>query len=436
MEDLATRNCDSREPALGGMENTSPRESPALACRCCGSPLRRTFVDLGATPMANALLQPDQGDRREPFYPLHAYACDGCHLVQLAAFETPQEIFGDYLYFSSFSNSWLQHAQTYANSMIERFGLNAGSQVVEIASNDGYLLQYFKEQGIPVLGVDPAANVATTAIAKGIPTEIAFFGEETARRLSERGVSADLMVANNVLAHVPNLHDFVEGFRILLAPGGAATFEFPHLLRLVQQNQFDTIYHEHFSYLSLTVVKALFAQHGLTVFDVEELPTHGGSLRIYLRHEANEALPAAEFVAAVRQAENEADLTKPETYKRFADNVVACKNSLLQFLHEARRQGKHVAAYGAPAKGNTLLNYCGVGPDLIAFTVDRSPHKQGLLLPGTRIPIFHPSEIRNARPDYLLILPWNLRDEVAAQMAEIRDWGGQFVVAMPRLEIF
>jgi 2-polyprenyl-3-methyl-5-hydroxy-6-metoxy-1,4-benzoquinol methylase len=381
-----------------------------MNCRCCGLPLRETFVDLGKTPMANALLQPGLTDHEEPVYPLHAYVCEGCHLVQLAAFESPQQIFGDYLYFSSFSDSWLKHAEAYANRMISRFGLGANSKVVEVASNDGYLLQYFKQQGIPVLGVDPAANVAKTAIEKGIPTEVAFFGVETAQRLLiQQGISADLMTANNVLAHVPDIHDFVEGFRVLLAPGGVATFEFPHLLRLIEENQFDTIYHEHFSYLSLSVVQALFARHGLTLFDVEEVPTHGGSLRVYLRHAANEALPIADSVDAIL---------------------------LVEFLHDARRRGKRVAAYGAPAKGNTLLNYCGVSPELIAFTVDRNPHKQGLLLPGTRIPILGPSAIQEFKPDYLLILPWNLKSEIAAQMSEIRSWAGQFVVAIPRLEVF
>jgi SAM-dependent methyltransferase len=408
-----------------------------INCRCCGLPLRETFVDLGKTPMANALLQPSVSDREEPVYPLHAYVCEGCHLVQLAAFESPQQIFGDYLYFSSFSDSWLNHAETYANRMISRFGLGASSRVVEVASNDGYLLQYFKQQGIPVLGVDPAANVAKAAIEKGIPTEVAFFGVETAQRLLvQQGISADLMAANNVLAHVPNIHDFVEGFRILLAPGGVSTFEFPHLLRLIEENQFDTIYHEHFSYLSLSVVQALFAKHGLTLFDVEEIPTHGGSLRVYLRHASNEALPVADTVEVMLRTENRAKLNDMETYRRFGENVVACKDALVEFLHDARRRGKRVAAYGAPAKGNTLLNYCGVSSELVAFTVDRNPHKQRLLLPGTRIPILGPSAIQEFKPDYLLILPWNLKNEIAAQVSEIRSWAGQFVVAIPRLEVF
>jgi hypothetical protein len=386
--------------------------------------------------MANAYIRADIPTPREPSYPLHAYVCEGCHLVQLAAFETPQEIFSDYLYFSSFSDSWLKHAEAYASCMIDCFNLGAGSLVVEIASNDGYLLQYFQSRGIPVLGVDPAGNVAKVAIGKGIPTEVAFFGVETAQRLREQGVAPDLMVANNVLAHVPDLHDFVEGFRILLAPGGVATFEFPQLLRLMQQNQFDTIYHEHFSYLSFTVVQAIFAQHGLTVFDVDELPTHGGSLRIYARHAANSALPPTPAVGAMVATENKAGLNDLNTYRQFAEGIAACKRTLVEFLVDARRSGRKVVAYGAPAKGNTLLNCCGVGPDLIAFTVDRSPHKQGLLLPGSRIPITHPSAIREFKPDYLLVLPWNLSDEIEDQMAHIREWGGQFVMAIPRLKVF
>ena len=386
--------------------------------------------------MANAFISPDRADRMEPFYPLHAYVCSACFLVQLAAFESPQEIFGDYLYFSSFSQSWLNHAETYVARMADRFALGASSQMVEIASNDGYLLQYFAKRGVGVLGVEPAANVAAAAIQKGLPTEIAFFGTETARRLHGRGFAPDLMTANNVLAHVPDLHDFVEGFEILLAPSGVATFEFPHLLQLMRHNQFDTIYHEHFSYFSLHVVERLFAQHGLALFDVEELPTHGGSLRIFIKHADNARLAATEAVASVLADEVAAGLTKIQTYRTFAAGVVACKCALLDFLIAAKRRGEQVAAYGAPAKGNTLLNYCGVGPELIAFTVDRSPHKQGLLLPGSRIPIRAPEALAEARPDYLLILPWNLREEIVAQMAIHRGWGGRFVVPIPSIEIW
>lgn len=406
------------------------------ACRCCGAALRETFADLGLTPLANSLVRPEQADRMEPFYPLHAFVCERCKLVQLAEFESPQAIFGDYLYFSSFSESWLRHAETYADRMTERFGLDAGSLVVEVASNDGYLLQFFRRRGVSVLGVDPAANVAREAVAKGIPTEVAFFGADTAARLRAAGHAPDLMAANNVLAHVPDLHDFIEGFRILLSPLGVATFEFPHLLRLMEGGQFDTIYHEHFSYLSFLVVQDLFAQHGLAVFDVEELPTHGGSLRVFVRHAGNAALAPAGNVARLTAAERAAGLDGIEAYRRFAARTIETKCALLECLLDARRRGKLVVGYGAPAKGNTLLNYCGIGPELLPFTVDLSPHKQGLLLPGTRIPVRAPSAITDARPDYVLILPWNLRDEIAAQMAMAREWGGRFIVPIPEVEVF
>jgi C-methyltransferase C-terminal domain/Putative zinc binding domain/Methyltransferase domain len=405
-------------------------------CRVCGMPLSRTFANLGTSPLANAFIHPDRADRMEPFHPLHAFVCDTCFLVQLRQYETPEAIFGDYAYFSSYSESWLRHAADFAVKMVGRFGFGPASLVVEVASNDGYLLQYFRERGIPVLGVEPAANVARIAAKKGIPSEIAFFGAATARRLRDAGCAPDLMVANNVLAHVPELHDFVEGFQILLASDGIATFEFPHLLRLIEHNQFDTIYHEHFSYFSLSVVEKLFAQHGLTLFDVEELPTHGGSLRIFLRHTANATIAVGPAVAALRRQEQSFGLGQPETYAAFAERIVAIKCALLDFLITARRRGESVVAYGAPAKGNTLLNYCGVGPELVAFTVDRSPHKQGLLLPGTRIPIRAPEAIEAAAPDYVLILPWNLRTEITEQCGFIRRWGGRFVVPIPALEVF
>ncbi len=427
------------------MDGTSPApmttslraDSPTPpSCRCCGAPLQETFADLGLTPLANSYVAPVEASRMEPFYPLHALVCSDCRLVQLAEFESPQAIFSEYRYFSSVSDAWLRHAETYAERMTARFGLGAGTPVVEVASNDGYLLQYFARRGIPVLGIDPAANVARTAIARGIPTEIAFFGAATAERVRAAHPQPMLMAANNVLAHVPDLHDFVEGFRILLAEGGVATFEVPHLLRLMQHGEFDTIYHEHFSYISLLVAERIFAQHGLTVFDLEELPTHGGSLRLFVRHAADAAKAVTPAVEAMRALEREAGLDGPEAYRGFADQVVETKAALLEFLLRARREGKTVVGYGAPAKGNTLLNYCGVGPELLPFTVDRSPHKQGLLLPGTRIPIRAPEAILEARPDYVLILPWNLREEIAAQMSAIREWGGRFVVPIPQVEIF
>jgi len=404
-------------------------------CRFCGEALAETFADLGMSPLSNAFIAPERANALEKFYPLHAYVCSSCRLVQLAAFESPAQIFRDYLYFSSYSESWLRHAETYAQAMIARFGLGAQSQVIEIASNDGYLLQYFQRRGIPVLGIEPAANVAAVAIGQGIATEIAFFGCIEAHRLKAAGRAPDLIAANNVLAHVPDLNDFVGGLKLLLAPAGIVTLEFPHLQRLIDGNQFDTIYHEHFSYFSLLTAERVFAQHGLTVFDVEELPTHGGSLRLYLRHAESGAHPVSAAVAALRRRELDAGLAGPEPYRRFAGTVAAAKTAILEFLIGARRAGKTVVGYGAPAKGNTLLNYCGIRTDLIAFTVDRSPHKQGLLLPGTHIPIRDPAALTAARPDYVFILPWNLRDEIMDQMAVIRSWGGAFVVPIPHLQV-
>jgi SAM-dependent methyltransferase len=408
----------------------------APACRCCGAPLTETFADLGMTPLANSYVPSDRASAMEPFYPLHALVCSDCRLVQLAEFETPQAIFGDYLYFSSVSASWLRHAERHAEAMIARLGLDHTTEVVEVASNDGYLLQFFARRGIPVLGVDPAANVAEVAVARGIPTEVAFFGATTARRLRAAGHAPALMCANNVMAHVPDLHDFVEGFRILLAPGGVLTVEFPHLLRLMQQSQFDTIYHEHFSYFSLITAEMVLAQHGLVVFDVEELPTHGGSLRIHVRHVEDAGKPVSAAVDALRRREELAGLNGPEAYSAFAAQVVETKCALLDFLVGCRRAGQRVVGYGAPAKGNTLLNYCGVGPELLPFTVDASPHKQGLLLPGTRIPIRPPGAILEEKPDFVLILPWNLREEISREMAAIRDWGGRFVVPIPTVQVF
>lgn len=404
-------------------------------CRSCGAPLTETFADLGVSPLANSFLKPEKLQAMEPFYPLHVYVCTECFLVQLEEFESPDHIFSDYLYFSSFSQVWLDHANAYAGKMVERLGLGADALVVEIASNDGYLLQYFRQRGIPVLGVEPAANVAKVAEEKGIPSDVAFFGVETATRLKAEGRSADLMAANNVLAHVPDINDFVAGFKILLKPAGTITFEFPHLERLIAENQFDTIYHEHFSYLSLLALDTVFARHGLTVFDVERLPTHGGSLRLFVRHAEDGGRPVTAAVEAVRASEAEAGLHLIDTYRGFGRKVVETKRELLRFLVDAHAAGKRVAGYGAPAKGNTLLNYVGAGPEFVAFTVDRSPYKQGLYLPGTHIPILAPEAILEAKPDYVLILPWNLKDEIMAQMAEVRSWGGRFVVPIPTVQI-
>ena len=404
-------------------------------CRFCGSHLDQTFADLGMSPLSNSYVPESKRDQEEVFYPLHAYVCGNCRLVQLEEFESRENIFSDYLYFSSFSDLWLKHCEAYSQRMIERFALGSASRVVEIASNDGYLLQYFKARGIPVLGIEPAANVAEAATAKGINTEVAFFGAETAVRLGDQGSAADLMAANNVLAHVPDINDFVSGFKILLAPGGVITFEFPSLERLVAECQFDTIYHEHFSYLSLLVVERILGRHGLRAFDVEPLPTHGGSLRVFACHVDGPHVDAA-GLGAQRERERDAGLAETDTYRAFARRVVDTKCNVMEFFVKARREGKRCAGYGAPAKGNTLLNYCGIGPELLEFTVDRSPHKQGMLLPGSRIPVFHPDEILRSKPDYIFILPWNLREEIAGQMAGIRTWGGQFVVPIPEIEVF
>lgn len=403
-------------------------------CRSCNAPITRTFVDLGRSPLANSLLRPEDLDRFEATYPLHAYMCDNCLLVQLPELARAETIFSDYAYFSSYSDLWLQHCRQYASEMSERYQLTERSLVVEVASNDGYLLQYFKERGIGVLGVEPAVNVAEVAREKGIQTEVAFFGAKTARRLAEAGQHADLMAANNVLAHVPNLHDFVSGFKLLLKPTGTATFEFPHLLNLIAEVQFDTIYHEHFSYFSLMIVERIFSAHGLRVYDVENLPTHGGSLRVFVCH-AEAPFPRRPSVDRVIGTERTARIDSIESYSRFADKVIDIKCALLQFLIEARRKGQSVVGYGAPAKGNTLLNYCGVGPELLAYTVDVSPHKQNHFLPGVQIPIFAPQRILETRPDYLLILPWNIKDEIMERMGGIRQWGGQFVIAIPTLRV-
>ncbi len=404
------------------------------ACRSCGAALGTTMVDLGVMPLANSYLHASQLDAPEPAFPLRAVVCEECLLVQLDEAADAGAIFSDYAYFSSYSDSWLAHARDYVEHTVARFGLGAGSQVVEVASNDGYLLQNFVLRGIPALGIEPAANVAAAAVAAGIPTRVAFFNTTSARALRADGICADLMVANNVLAHVPALNDFVEAFALVLAPGGVATFEFPHLLRLMQEGQFDTIYHEHFSYFSLIAASRVFERHGLAIFDVEELRTHGGSLRLYVQHTDGPHQETA-AVGAVRRAEEAAGLLSPSTYASFGDTAARVRADLRAFLHDARRARRRVAAYGAPAKGNTLLNYCGVDRDLLAFTVDRSPHKQGRYLPGTHLAILEPDALRNLRPDYVLLLPWNLQQEIMSQLAWIGEWGGQFVVPIPELRV-
>jgi SAM-dependent methyltransferase len=405
------------------------------ACNFCGTELNDTFVDLGAMALANSYLDDADLAKPEPRYPLHARVCRSCFLVQVEPAVPAEEIFSDYAYFSSYSESWVAHARAYASMAASRFGLGPDSLVAEVASNDGYLLKHFVAAGIPVLGIEPAANVAKVAEENGVRSEVAFFGKETAERLRARGLAADLMAANNVLAHVPDLNDFVGGFPILLKPDGVLTFEFPHLLNLINEVQFDTIYHEHFSYLSLLAVEKILAAHGMAVFDVEELPTHGGSLRVYARHADCARHADGPGLGAVRRKEKDAALDQPGAYAGFEPRVVAVREALLNFLRTARDEGKTVAAYGAAAKGNTLLNYCGVGADLIPFVVDRSPAKQGHYLPGSHIPIFGPEKIAAEKPDYVLILPWNLRDEIMAEMAHVLGWGGRFVTAIPELRI-
>jgi SAM-dependent methyltransferase len=387
------------------------------------------------SPLANSYVSPEHELDMEPFYPLHAFVCQKCMLVQLLAVQTSEHIFSDYAYFSSYSDSWLAHAKAYTDKMRERFGLNAGSQVIEIASNDGYLLQYFKQAGVPVLGIEPAKNVAEVAIKAGIPSVVKFFGEQTAKELVADGTRADLLLGNNVLAHVPDLNDFVKGMKIALKPNGVITMEFPHLQRLVDECQFDTIYHEHFSYFSFVTVEQVFSKHGITLFDVEELPTHGGSLRIYGRHADDISKVVSERVTALREREKRLGYTNLELYRQFTEKVMATKRDILAFMIDAKRQGKQIVGYGAPAKGNTLLNYCGIRTDMISYTVDRSPHKQGHYLPGTRIPIHAPEKISETRPDYVVILPWNLKEEIVEQMAHIREWGGKFVVLIPEVRI-
>lgn len=409
--------------------------SAELLCRFCSSPLQHSFVDLGLSPLSNAYLKPEQLRAGETFYPLHARLCQRCFLVQVDAFETPAAIFSDYAYFSSYSDSWLAHAQRYVDAVVPRLALDERSLVVEVASNDGYLLQYFQARGIPVLGVEPAANVAQEAMRKGIPTEVCFFGTQAAQRLVRAGRSADLVVGNNVLAHVPELNDFVAGLAYLLKPAGTLTLEFPHLLRLMEGNQFDTIYHEHFCYFSLHTAEKVLEAHGLRVFDAEALPTHGGSLRLYAcRQEASSAVTAA--LGAIRREEARAGLDRLDGYLQFAGQAQETKRRLLTFLIEAKRAGKRIAAYGAAAKGNTLLNYCGIRGDFIDYVVDRNPYKQGRYLPGTHIPILAPERVAETRPDFLLILPWNIKDEVMEQMSHIRRWGARFVVPIPQVELY
>ena len=403
-----------------------------MRCRHCGSSVTVSFCDLGMSPLANSYVSVEQIDRAESFYPLHAYVCGECFLVQLQEFESPEQIFSDYAYFSSYSDSWVAHCRQYVEQMVARYGLGSEQLVIEVASNDGYLLKFFKEKGVPVLGIEPAANVARAAQDLGIETLVEFFNPTLAETLVRRGIQADLLLGNNVLAHVPDLNGFVRALKLALKPSGVITLEFPHLLELIRERQFDTIYHEHFSYLSLGTVERVFSKFGLKVFDVDRLATHGGSIRVYATHAENAMQTISGHVNEMLSEEASAGLGSLTTYRAFSDEVKKTKRALLRFLIYAREQGKSVVGYGAPAKGNTLLNYCGVRTDLLDYTVDRSPHKQGRFLPGVRLPIYPPEKIRETKPDFVLILPWNIKEEVMSQMSFVRQWGGRFVVPIPR----
>jgi SAM-dependent methyltransferase len=410
--------------------------SNADGCRFCGMPLRQTVVDLGLSPLCQSRVTRDELDQQEIFYPLKVRVCEHCWLVQVHAHVTGEEIFSHYAYFSSYSESWLRHCREYVEMITARLQLGSESQVVELASNDGYLLQYFVEKGIPALGIEPAANVAEAARQKGVECITNFFGTKTARELVEKGIRPDLLLGNNVLAHVPDLNDFVAGLKILLKDDGVITFEFPHLMRLIEENQFDTIYQEHYCYFSLVSIQKVFLHHGLVIFDVESLPTHGGSLRIYARHREDEIKTISDSVGRLYSLEVEKGYTRLETYTDFAKRVAETKRKLLKFLIQAKCEGKTIVGYGAPGKGNTLLNYCGIRTDFIDYTVDRNPMKQNTFLPGSRIPVYAPEMIATTRPDYVLILPWNLREEIMAQLAYIREWGGQFVVPIPDTKVY
>jgi len=422
--------------ATMALTTETPKSTASKPCRFCGADLNKTFVDLGMSPLCETYPAVADLNRGEMFYPLHAFVCANCFLVQLEEFETPENIFSDYLYFSSYSDSWLKHCENYTARMVECLGLGSQSFVVEVASNDGYLLQYFVKKGVPVLGIEPASNVAKVAEEKGVPTLNRFFGTQLALQLAGKGKTADLIAGNNVLAQVPDLNDFVEGLKLLLKPQGVLTLEFPSLLKLIELNEFDTIYHEHFSYFSLIATLNILKAHGLKVFDVEELPTHGGSLRVYASRQEDTTHAEQLSVATLLQLEKKAGLDTIAAYEGFARQVKETKFALVDFLLSAAKEGKTIAGYGAPGKSATLLHYCGIGKDLIQYTVDRSPHKQGRVLPGTHIPIFHPDRIRETKPDYVIVLPWNLKDEIMQQLQFIREWGGRFVVPIPRVSIY
>jgi len=430
----------NQKPEPYNMPLTVPAPSgngvTTFTCRFCDAPLKHLVVDLGMQPLCESYVTREHLNDMEPFYPVQAFVCECCFLVQVPELVSGENIYSHYAYFSSYSDSWLQHAKNYSEMIIKRFNLNEKSQVVEVASNDGYLLQYFIEKGIPVLGIEPAANIVEVAAAKGIPCLVKFFGENTAREVLEQGKRADLLVGNNVLAHVPDLNDFVKGLKLLLNSDGVITMEFSHLMRLMEGNQFDQIYQEHYCYYSFLSVQQVFSAHGLTIFDVEELLTHGGSIRIYARHTEDESKPILNSVTELYEREVAAGYAKLETYHKFTEQVAETKRKLLEFLIQAKREGKRIAGYGAPGKGNTLLNYCGVREDFVDYTVDRNPFKHGKFLPGTHIPIYAPEKIAETKPDYVLILPWNLKDEIMKQLSYVREWGGKFVIPIPELTVF
>ena len=409
------------------------KETEMPRCRACYTNMGEPFLSLGNSPLSNAYLSKDDLHRMESYYPLDVYICEKCYLVQLEEFETAQNIFSsDYAYFSSYSESWLQHCKNYTEMIIKRFGLGKDSFVIEVASNDGYLLQYFKQMGVHVFGIEPASNTAEIAIKKGIPTDITFFDVQYAKKMKK---AADLIIGNNVLAHNPNLNDFVEGLKFALKSNGIITMEFPHVLKMIEGNQFDTIYHEHFSYFSFYTVHKLFASHNLELFDVEEIPTHGGSLRIYAKHKADASKTITKNVRVLLEKEEAAGIFDLNTYYDFSEKVKLTKRTLLQFLIQAKNEGKKIVGYGAPAKGNTLLNYCGIRTDFLDYTVDLSPHKQNKYLPGTHILIHHPYKLKEDKPDYVLILPWNIKEEIIEHMSYIREWEGKFLVPIPELVV-
>lgn len=411
-------------------------EEALYSCRFCGRPLRDQVVDLGKSPLCESYLTQEQLKTGEIFYPIQAFVCADCFLVQVPELVSGEDIYSHYAYFSSYSDSWLQHARNYTDMIIQRLSLHKNSRIIEIASNDGYLLQFFTDKGFQVLGVEPAANIAEVAKNKGIPTIVKFFGRNTAEEILKNGKRADLIIGNNVLAHVPDLNDFVSGLKMLLKEDGVITMEFSHLMKLIEGNQFDQIYQEHYCYFSLIAVEQVFAAHGLILFDVEEISTHGGSLRIYARHMEDETKPVLDSVMELRKREITKGYKKMDTYFAFSERVVETKHKLLEFLIQAKREGKQIVGYGAPGKGSTLLNYCGVRGDFIDYTVDRNTYKQGKYLPGVHIPILAPEKIKETKPDYILILPWNLKDEIMKQLSFVRAWGGKFVVPIPDLGIF